>query len=281
VNRWQVLRQMRYRCWSKVWPGSGGERVVATPIISPGMTVEELLGAVRAGPMVAFNAGDDQADEASGALGVAVIPVTIAVQMSNDRTGSGALVGSHGARLHSDGAYGQTSSQGRGLLEVEEVVLDAIRQGAGDIGLSMQARPVGAPMAGSVGGLGIAVREYRIEVRCMSARHYHPPQRLVATGNVLSWALPPDRFDRYKIVLRYASGATAPTGPTAGSPITLASDLATSVDVTGTLAAGTYSFALFAAYDETRDVVLGQTLSEAQRHSSQEVGSYRNSVAVT
>lgn len=284
MNRWQIVKNLRYRAFNLTWPtgtaGGAGEKVVRTPIISPGLTVSEILGAVRAGPLVMFNAGENVPDDGSAALGVTTIPVTIATLISNDKTASAALVGAAGVRKTSDSNFGQTASQGRGLLELEEVILAGLRQGAADLGIAMQATYVGNPAAGTVQASSLAVAEYRLRVKCTADRYYHPPQRVAFSANVLSWALPPDRFDRYKIRVRYASGATAPTSPTGGSPVTLGSDLATSVNV-GSLGAGTYSFAVFAAYDETRDQVLGQTLSEEQRFSAQETGSYKASCAVT
>lgn len=99
-----------------------------------------------------------------------------------------------------------------------------------------------------VGDFDVLVTNARI------ARFYHPPRLFKATGGggqvSLTWALPPDRFDRLKVVLRRASGATAPTSATDGTGVTLSGDLATSVTDSG-LSAGTYSYAIFGGYDET------------------------------
>lgn len=275
VNRWQAIRQLRYRAWAQTWPaatdGTAGERVCAQPFLS-GFTAEQLASAVRAGPLVAFGVGDAEVDAGSASLLTLSVPLTLAVMVNNDRAAMASLVGGTGLRKVGATDFGQHSSQGRGLLEVEEVILAAIRQGAGDVGIACQVAQAGAAMVGVADGTQLATCEHRLSLRVTADRYYHAPQRVTLSGGTLSWALPPDRFDRFKIVVRYASGSTAPSGPTAGTPLTPASNLATSV-ATG-LSAGTYSFAVFCAYDETRDVVLGQTLSEAQRYSSQEVGSF-------
>lgn len=265
MNRWQVVRQLRWLAWQARWQGGSG-RIVASPIITAGLSPDDLLGVVRAGPLVAFSAGEDTMDEASSGLGVATIPMTIAVAASNDKMNMAALVGTHGGRDQSS-TYGQTTSQGRGLLEVESVLLSYLGQGAADIGLGIQVRAVGAPASGKVDGQSLAVREYRLSCRCTTDPYYHPPQRVAVAGGTMSWALPPARFDRFRIVVRSASGTTPPATPTSGSAVTLASDLATSVAVSSGNA-----YAVFAAYDETRDVVIGHTLSEEQRYSAQERG---------
>lgn len=283
MTPWQWMRQLRFLTYSLTWPtgtsGAAGSRVVANPVITAGAPAE-ILGTLRAGPLVLFNVGDGRGDPGAAALGEMTAMMTIAVAASADKVGMAQLVGGPG-RAQDDGSYGQTQSEGRGLLEVEEVVLTAIRQGASDLGLSMQVGPPSAAVGGWVADLPVSAREYRLRCKVTSDRYYHAPQRLTASGNVLSWSLPPSRFDRYKVLLRRSAASGAPpASATAGTPVTLSGDLATTVTISG-LSAGSYGFSLFMAYDETCDVVAGDAPQHMERFSAQEVGSYRAGVTIT
>jgi hypothetical protein len=98
----------------------------------------------------------------------------------------------------------------------------------------------------------VAWAAYLMELWTTSDRYYHPPTRLVGQDlgggqALLTWKLPPDRFDRYRVALRRDAGAVPPTWTT-GTAVTLPSLLpATFTDSPG---AGTWSYSLFATYDE-------------------------------
>jgi len=99
----------------------------------------------------------------------------------------------------------------------------------------------------------IAIQEYQFRTYCGTAKFYHPPRYLSAdekTGQIdLSWANPPDRWDRYRVRLMRKTGSTAPTSLTDGTEVTLGANLPTSFSDTG-LSADTYSYSLFASYSE-------------------------------
>ena len=90
----------------------------------------------------------------------------------------------------------------------------------------------------------------------------------------LTWANPPSRYDLRRVRLRRAAGSTPPASISAGSEVTLAADLSTSV--VDAVAAGTYSYTLFGCYDETNSPP-----SADQRFSDVEVGAYRAGVIVS
>lgn len=274
MNPWQTLKQLRYKILSLSWGDGADEAVVAGCIVTAGAP-EMIMGILRNGPLVMLKGGTPEPDPAHAGILTFEVLLTIVTSASMDKSGTAELIG--GGRDST--SYGQGSSVGRGIYEIEEVILAGIRQGAGEIGMGIQVAYAGGDRAGFVGSIPATAIERRLRCRCTTDRYYHPPQRLQATGGgsvSLSWALPPDRFDRYKIVLRRASGATPPASATAGTGVTLASDLATSV--TDSPGAGTYSYAIFCAYDESKHP--GDTLSEAQRYSAQEVGTTRASVGV-
>jgi hypothetical protein len=92
-----------------------------------------------------------------------------------------------------------------------------------------------------------------IEAKCTDARYYHPPLRVaasVAGGTVtITWADPPNRFDRYQLHIRRAAGATAPATSSAGSSVAnVAVGVQTYDDAPG---AGQWSYSVFAAYTDT------------------------------
>lgn len=80
----------------------------------------------------------------------------------------------------------------------------------------------------------------------------------------LAWRVPPDRFDRFRVRLRRAAGATAPATSTDGTNVAIA-DLATGV--TDSPGAGEFSYALFGQYDETQGKDRGGTPATAERDS--------------
>jgi len=104
-------------------------------------------------------------------------------------------------------------------------------------------------------GTEIAVRgEYVFAATVSYERFYHSCEQFKAadagSGNAsLSWTIPPDRFDRDKVILRRAAGSTPPASATAGTGVTLSGDLATSV--TDNPGSGSFAYSLFGAYDES------------------------------
>jgi hypothetical protein len=83
----------------------------------------------------------------------------------------------------------------------------------------------------------------------------------------LTWALPPNRYDLRQVVLRRKAGATAPVDQNDGTGIALPSLLPTTF--TDTPGAGTWTYALFAGYNETAgyDGTMGAATSN-ERYSA-------------
>jgi hypothetical protein len=248
VNAWQVTRQIKYILTQRTWEGTGsvvfpsgsvkateamGEKVKRTGIRMPFALVAP--GAAQADPE-----HNEEPDLLRRDFRVSVMTMT-----PGDHVGERPLIG---------GNIPDTSkSEGRGILEIEEEVLAAIKYAATDLGVVIEYKASGVAMPLLDADLGyILSQDHMFQAWLTAARFYHPAINFVATGGAgqvsLSWGVPPDRFDRYRMVLRRAAGATAPTSISGGTGVTLASALATSV--VDTVAAGTYSYALFATYDE-------------------------------
>jgi hypothetical protein len=268
VTIWQLVKTLRARLVARTWPDSPNEPVFPVVVVTAAAWAS--LMSNRRTPLVAIRPGKSDGDAESLDLTTQSIDFMILVAVEGDEVGQNAMIGGNRSG-------GQGSSRGRGLLEVEEE-LEAVLQSMVQSGYRFTF--VSASDTEGIetdAGTPYAVhRVYTWEVPATRTRFYHPPANLVATGGVgsvtLAWTLPPDRYDRRQIVLRRAAGATAPTGPTDGTGVTLAGDLATSV--VDTVAVGTYSYAIFCGYTET-----GAATNE--RYSSAATGTTRLSVVVT
>lgn len=249
MNIWQVCKQIRYALLARTWGGSGS--VVfgsGSVVISQGVSDQIKKTGIRP-PMAIISPQGGQVDPAYGEEPSVIqrdIRITLLVVIPGDHVGQNSLIGAN--------VPDTTKSEGRGVLEVEEELLAAVEYVGTDTGVVIEFKSSAAGVPTIDPDLGyIVAADYLFTAWCTNARYYHPCENLVATGGsgqvVLTWDLPPDRYDRYRVVLRRATGATAPTSITGGTGVTLASDLATSVTDSG-LAANDYSYALFATYDE-------------------------------
>lgn len=253
MNAWQLSQQLAYLAKARVWPDGTGEKVLGDCVITAA-TDEDTFGILRA-PYLLINVGESPADRTLPDFYLQAFSLALGVIVEGDRFGQSAIIG--GAR-----SGGQGASAGRGLLEVEEEILAAVAELTGANGVNAACAYKSGIAAGIIQGRGyVAQRAYRIECSATAARYYHPPQNLAKSGNTVSWTLPPDRWDRYQIILRKASGSTPPASATAGTGVTLGSNLATSVTDATT---GTWTYAIFCAYDEKHT----GTPATAQRYSS-------------
>jgi hypothetical protein len=66
-------------------------------------------------------------------------------------------------------------------------------------------------------------------------------------STVLTWNLPPARYDRNALILRRAAGTTPPASTTAGTGIAVGALVTTLLNTPGV---GTFSYSLFMGYDE-------------------------------
>ena len=251
MNLLQVLKQVRYLLRSRQWEGTG-EIVFAEDSVHVTTAPEDHALASMISPIALIRPleetsdpkHDEEPDYLVGTFALKLITVT----PGDAAIGENALIGANRTA-------GASSSKGRGLLEIEEEVFAAIESLNGVDGVEIQCRAKGAAGATIDAEMRyMAFRDYTFEAIVTADRFYHPPRNLAAVapggGQVsLTWTLPPDRFDRRQMVLRRASGSTAPATPTAGTGVTLGSDLATSV--TDTPGVGTWSYALFCGYTDT------------------------------
>lgn len=244
MTPWQQAKQLKYLLATRTWTG-GSDTVFGKVIVTARpKELPRTLGSVL--PLCVVNVGDAEHDGQQPKL-IKRHRWTVWVVVANkfDAVGEGGMLGSNRSASH----------RGYGLLEVQEQLYEVVHSKQSESGLAIFLRAASAADSGVDQSLGhVNWRGYSIETKAVSTtRFYHPASRLAASGGSgsvsLSWTLPPDRFDRYRVVLRRASGSTPPGSPAAGTGVTLSGDLAASV--TDGPGAGTFSYALFAQYDET------------------------------
>lgn len=245
MNRWQNLRQIAYLLRSVAWPSGSAGRVLADAIVSaseatrPALTRGSTFAVVR--PL-----GAERDQDQPGRSATARYEVTLVTSVQDRATNQGSVIGANATDLG--------SSSGRGVEEVADAIEGALSV-LTPSSSGLQARGVRRddPRPAS-DDESLLETPFELEVTDeVVARSYAPARWLAAVGGVgqvaLSWRIPPDRFDRFRMVLRRAAGATPPASPSSGSGVALSGDLASSVTDAG-LAAGTYAYALFAAYDD-------------------------------
>lgn len=268
MNGWQHLRQLAWILERHTYTDGAQEHVFGRAIPTAGET-PKALSQYRM-PLVLLTMDGNTSDEENSGLCEYEIGATIVCAVEGRELGQAALMG--GAR-----SGGQGSSKGRGILEIEEEFNRAVGRLTGADGAPAVAYESGAAQAVEVDATRYVVaRKHSLKVLGTEARYYDPCRFLVATGGAgsvaLTWKLPPNRYDFLLPVVRYASGATAPTSATSGTGV--AGLTASSESATVTLAAGTYSFAIFMSYDE-------MGTGTADRWSSADLSTTATSVVVT
>lgn len=272
MNCLQAAKQIQFLLQSRTWPDSPNSNVFGTVLVSQG-TAETLAPSSLTFPYAIVRVLDSQADDDDQRYQVQRFEVVLLVAHTGDQLGEAAMVGGHRPSLG--------RSQGRGVLEIEEQALGALQfadpatQGFHIQLVSASASdPVLDPNFGYV-----VARSLLFQARLTTSRNYPAPnaeRRLgvsVAGSNVtISWTWH-ERFDLHKayagpvaittarglLTLVRKAGGVAPTSVTDGTLVTLASNAATSV--VDTPGSGTWSYALFAQYDEFGDATGTQPLT--------------------
>lgn len=242
MNAWQLLRQIKTTLEDATWPDGATEPVFGEVVCSAGFPREGRL-AVRM-PLARVTL-TSLTDDNQGLL-IQGVEVEVTQSVRGDRTGEVALIG--GTR-----SAGQGSSSGRGLTEIEEVLYTSLAKIARLEGIQLRLDLATAAAAGQDAELGyLAWRTYEFSAWVTQARTYPAPTRFRGsdTGGdaTLLWSLPPSRYDLLGLILRRASGSTAPAAIADGTGVALA---VTDTTVVDTLSSGTYSYSLWASYDET------------------------------
>ena len=242
MNAWQLLRQVKATLEAATWPDGAAEPVFGEVVCSAGFPRDGRI-AVRM-PLARVTL-TTLTDDGQGLL-IQGVEVEVTQSVRGDRTGEVALIG--GPR-----SAGQGSSSGRGLTEIEEVLYTSLAKIARLEGIQLRLDLATAAAAAQDAELGyLAWRTYEFSAWITQARTYLPATRLRGSdsggGATLLWSLPPSRYDLLGLILRRASGSTAPAAITDGTGVAVT---VTDTTVADALSAGTYSYSLWASYDET------------------------------
>jgi hypothetical protein len=248
---WQACLQIRHLLRALTW--AGGAPVLGSVHVAA-LAGPEALSRMRLPAALILPAGGE-AKEGTWTRRTATVRVSLIQRVPGDWSGEAALVG--GAR-----AGGALASSGRGLLEVEARVVEALGVlaadasgfGLGGVGwVSSDAARV--PVAGDAAVVTVDL-EWSAEVGVAPA--YPGAIYLQRTGDALRWQLPPRRYDAGSVVLRRSGTTTPPATVADGTGVTLSGDWAETVtDAT----AAPRSWSLFVRYDEPWGAVYSDPVS--------------------
>jgi len=245
----QLMRQLEYKARALTWANAPSETVFSSDgCLSSALTWDQLIDHIRF-PACIFNVLSSSPNAEAPGLKILQIKATIIARHDNDRQGRLVLQGGHQA-------YTTGSSKGKGLLELQEKLWDAIASLGRDSGVVYQINMTGERMFGGSGvddAIALAVLEIDFEA-IVFEKSIYPDTYKIATSQVsadvvITWVDPPDRYDRISsggIIVARKSGSN-PT--TAEQIATVAIGTQTYTDLVP--AAASYTYGLFASYDET------------------------------
>lgn len=256
MNEFQNCQQIKYLLASRNWTDQTDQTNPVFPsgsvVITSEQNIEIAMVTLRP-PMALIVPAGSVADSAHGGQEPALQHVTTKIRIAQivpgDALSQGILIGRN---------RDLTRSENRGLLEIKREVFQAISKLNDADGVHLLFKNSGDAGHQPFNDRGdwIGWIDYTFELICGTEPVYFAATNFLgsgASGNQVSltWRLPPDRFDRFKMVLRRAAGSTPPSSPTGGTGVALSGNLAESVTDT-TTGSGQWSYALFAAYDESR-----------------------------
>ena len=174
MNAWQVSRQVKYLLVEQTWTGAstavfGAVRITAKPT-EEAVRTNLVLPAALVRPLGA--AVDPFLGELPDAFEQELV-IALVVSIKNDPFQEAMLIGAQ--------RTGQTDSRGRGLLEIEEELMNAVELLNTDDGVVIQHIATGAPTPQLVEGEAALIREYGFRVDLTSNRFYHPVSNLQET----------------------------------------------------------------------------------------------------
>lgn len=263
----QTILQIRKIIQDATWPGGPTDAIVGkTAYITSGVEEDSQLPARL--PFVLLNVSDGVADSDDPGLIQQEFVMVLVTAVGGHDLNEHSLVGGPGR------APGVGS--GRGLLEIEEALLPEVQSLTGADGTPILVSHGTSPGPQRLGDRPVVMKNYMLSCWCSRADEFPAPSRLVATGGsgqiALTWDLPPSRYDLDSVILRYASGATAPASVTAGTGVSLVGAKPTSHTITG-LAADDYSLAVFAKYVDQNE--------DCAEYSEQVTGTTRTEITVS
>lgn len=249
INIWQIARQIQSLIRAQTWTGTATKVFDTDSVVI--VSSDSDINAIDARlimPMALVAVGAGQSDPQHSEepdLIERVLSVVLIARNENDKLGQGAIVGAV--------RFSATDSRSRGVLELEAELFNAVQKLVIVNGVVLGFVGQGeSAVRRDFDEVAYAVQEYTFRVFCTADPFYVPARKLAAspkTGEIdLTWQLPPARYDFFRVRLVRKTGSTAPTSVSDGT-VVLSSATAVSFADTG-LAVGTYSYSLFASYDD-------------------------------
>ena len=230
----ELLRILRW----KTWTTGSQARVWGDAVFASTDAAIAALPHLR-GPFLLLSIGASTPDPHEPTLSRVVIYLDSVAWNAQGLAGESSLLGA----ARTDG-----TSRGQGLLELEERIYSALAYLSANSGIKP---PVQIRGAAGVDDLAAAfrgaVRRYEMQAWVVEPETYPACKDLAGNLSVsgqctLTWQ---DPAAASSLILRRSAGATPPARPTAGTGVTVALGAETVTDV---VAAGTYSWALWARY---------------------------------
>lgn len=165
MNTWQAMQQVRYLLELREWPGSSTLVFPSGSVVIVSEMSDHVMSVVRK-PCVMLRAASMGHDPNKPGLIKQDIGIRLCVSHAGDATGETAVIGGHRS--------GQTESQGRGLLEIEEQVHATMKLLGSDSGIESQFVAASAQHSLRVGEAPIVYREYVWQLDTTLERFYAP-----------------------------------------------------------------------------------------------------------
>ncbi len=252
----QTALQLRHLARNAAWVEGSAELVLGSSVyVTAGFMPEDMP---RRFPFGLINIATGNPDAEDPNLIEQEFILVLVALVKGDALGENAIVG--GPRT-----AGQGSSKGRGVAELEEVVLANVGKLTGADGAPIivsHGTTVGTQHVGE--DVHLVQRQFVLRALCTRQKSYPAPQRLVATtpgGGVvnLAWSKP-SRFDFQTVTVVRKAGSSAPTDETDGTVIQ-DTDAESASDTPG---ASPVSYGVFAKYSYTGDTTNDLNYSDAE-----------------
>lgn len=258
----QYALELRSIMRAATWPSGAAEKILGNRVyvVAEGIEEEE----IPAPPFALLSIGNYTADEKDPGLVTQEFDLSVVVQVFGDRLGESAVLG--GPRTGDV----MGSSLGRGVLDVSRGLLQSVRDLTGADGLPVQGSLGSGAQIRRIGESSLVGQHHVIRAVCTVDPEYMPVPWFTATksgSNVdLAWALPAVTGAFRRVVIRYATGSTAPASASAGTAVYTG----TGTSKTHTPTSFPASYSIFAAYTDT-GAEEDQAYSENERHSQRTV----------
>ena len=165
MNTWQCLRQIQYLLRQQAWTGSSTLVFASQSVIVTAAPHEEVVEKVTM-PIAMIRPGSCTVDRFTPDLLDQEVVITLGVSHAGDAYGEFPVLGGH--------RTSQTQSKGRGLLEVEEEMFNAVELLNTDDGIIIQFRGASATQPKFVSDQYLLFRDYLFRLDVTADRFYHP-----------------------------------------------------------------------------------------------------------